>query len=77
MICKLIKSLYGLNQAPRPPVFGITIFSAYLLSLGFAEANLGTSMFIYRRGSDTMYLLMYVDDIVLTTSFSGHFRPSA
>jgi hypothetical protein len=25
-------------------------------------------MFIYRRGNDTVYLLLYVDDIVLTAS---------
>lgn len=36
--------------------------------MGFIEAKSGTSLFIYRRGQDTIYLLLYVDDIVLTTS---------
>jgi hypothetical protein len=27
-----------------------------------------TSLFIFRRGSDTVYLLLYVDDIILTAS---------
>jgi hypothetical protein len=37
-----------------------------LVSLGFVEAKSDTSMLIYHRDDDTMYLLLYVDDIVLT-----------
>jgi hypothetical protein len=36
--------------------------------LGFSEAKSDTSLFIYRHGNDTVYLLLYVDDIVLTAS---------
>jgi hypothetical protein len=43
-------------------------FASYLLSLGFVEAKLDTSLFIFHRGSKTVCLLLYVDDIVLTTS---------
>jgi hypothetical protein len=43
-------------------------FAAYLLSLGFVEAKSDTSLFVYRHGSDIIYLLLYVDDIVLTAS---------
>ena len=32
------------------------------------EAKTDTSLFVYRRGSETAYLLLYVDDIVLTAS---------
>jgi hypothetical protein len=32
------------------------------------EVKSNTSLFIYRRGDDTVYLLLYVDDIVLTAS---------
>jgi hypothetical protein len=39
-----------------------------LVSLGFMEAKSDTSLFVYRRGADTTYLLLYVDDIVLTAS---------
>jgi hypothetical protein len=31
-------------------------------------------MFLLRRGLDTVYLLLYVDDIVLTTSSTGLLR---
>jgi hypothetical protein len=43
-------------------------FATYLLSLGFVEAKSDTSLFIFRCGADTVYLLLYVDDIVLTAS---------
>jgi hypothetical protein len=39
-----------------------------LVSVGFAEAKSDTSLFIYRRGTDIAYLLLYVDDIILTGS---------
>jgi hypothetical protein len=32
------------------------------------SAKSDTSLFIYKHGHDTIYLLLYVDDIVLTTS---------
>jgi hypothetical protein len=38
----------------------------YLTTLGFIEAKSDISLFNFRRGSDTVYLLLYVDDIILT-----------
>ena len=38
------------------------------MTLGFTEAKSDTSLFIYRRVDETAYLLLYVDDIVLTAS---------
>jgi len=64
-VCRLNKSLYGLKQAPRA---WYSRFAAYLISLGFVEAKSDTSLFVYHRGSDLIYLLVYVDDIVLTAS---------
>jgi len=64
-VCRLNRSLYGLKQAPRT---WYSRFATYLLSLGFIEAKSDTSLFVYHRGPDTIYLLLYVDDIVLTAS---------
>jgi hypothetical protein len=64
-VCKLNKSLYGLKQAPRA---WYSRFATYLVSLGFTEAKSDTSVFIYHRGTEMAYLLLYVDDIVLTAS---------
>lgn len=64
-VCCLNRSLYGLKQAPRA---WYNQFASYLVSLGFVEAKSDTSLFVFRRGTDLIYLLLYVDDIVLTTS---------
>ena len=63
MVCRLNKSLYGLKQAPRAWNHR---FAAFLLTLGFVEAKSDTSLFIYHHGAETAYLLLYVDDIVLS-----------
>jgi hypothetical protein len=65
LVCHLRKSLYGLKQAPQA---WYSRFASYLTTLGFIEAKSDTSLFIFRRGSDTVYLLLYVDDIILPAS---------
>jgi hypothetical protein len=42
----------------------------YLTSLGFIEAKSVTSLFILCRSPDMAYLLLYVDDVILTASSS-------
>jgi hypothetical protein len=34
----------------------------------FIETKSDTSLFIFHRGSDTVYLLLYVDDIIMIVS---------
>jgi hypothetical protein len=58
-VCRLSKSLYGLKQAPRA---WNNTFASYVLSLGFVESKADTSLFVYHCGSETAYLLLYVDD---------------
>jgi hypothetical protein len=65
LVCRLNKSLYGLNQVSRA---WYHYFASYLVSLGFVEAKSNTLLFVYRRGVDTAYLLLYVNVIVLTAS---------
>jgi len=64
-VCRLNRSLYGLKQAPRA---WYSRFASYIIQLGFVEAKTDTSLFVYHQGTDTAYLPLYVDDIVLTTS---------
>jgi hypothetical protein len=59
------KSLYGLKQALQA---WYSRFATYLTTLGSIEAKSDTSQFIFHRGLDTVYLLLYVDDIILTAS---------
>jgi hypothetical protein len=65
LVCHLRKSLYGLKQAPRA---WYSRFVTYLTTLRFIEAKSNTSLFIFRRSSDTVYMLLYVDDTILTAS---------
>ena len=43
-------------------------FATYICKHGFSTAKSDTSLFIYKDQDDVAYLLLYVDDIVLTTS---------
>ena len=70
-VCRLNKSLYGLKQMPRA---WYSRFATHLLSLRFVEAKSDTSLFVYHCGADTIYLLLYVDNIVLTGSSDGLLR---
>lgn len=64
-ICKLKKAIYGLKQAPRA---WFDKFSSYLLEFGFICSLSDPSLFIYNHGHDMMYLLLYVDDMALTSN---------
>ncbi|GJT40172.1 ribonuclease H-like domain-containing protein [Tanacetum coccineum] len=64
----LKKSLYDLKQEPRAWFQG---FASYAIRVGFHHSKTDSSLFIYHRGADTAYLLIYVDDIILTASSSG------
>ncbi|KAJ0590748.1 putative RNA-directed DNA polymerase [Helianthus annuus] len=64
-VCRLRKSLYGLKQAPRA---WYQRFTDFVVSMGFLQSKCDNSLFTYHHGGDTAYLLIYVDDIILTTS---------
>jgi hypothetical protein len=63
--CKLDKSLYGLKQAPHAWYYRL---SDKLQSLGFLPSKDDISLFHYHKGSTTMFLLVYVDDIIVASS---------
>ena len=80
-LCRLVKALYGLKQAPRACHARL---GSVLRRLGFAPSTVDTSLFMFHRPEVTMYLLVYVDDIILINSsvtaadrllsaLSGHF----
>nr|GEX40194.1 ribonuclease H-like domain-containing protein [Tanacetum cinerariifolium] len=64
-VCRLQISLYGLKQAPRA---WFQRFTGYENKVGFSSSRCDSSLLIYQHGSNVAYLLIYVDDIVLTTS---------
>jgi hypothetical protein len=63
--CKLDKALYGFKQAPRALYSRL---STKLMAVGFTPSMTDISLFIYKKGSVIIYLLVYVDDIIVTSS---------
>lgn len=61
-VCHLKKALYGLKQAPQAWYHELQQF---LLSIGFINTKLDTPLFIYTHMHLIMYLLVYVDDLIL------------
>lgn len=62
-VCRLLKSLYGLKQAPRA---WFECFTSSLLTLGFVASQADSSLFILQSKGDLIYLLLYVDYIIIT-----------
>jgi len=71
-VCKLHKSLYVLKQALRA---WYTHMSDFLLSIGFLASKVAskvdTSLFILSNSTNIFYLLVCVNDILLTGSNSA------
>jgi histone deacetylase 1/2 len=67
-VCILDKALYGLKQAPRA---WYSRLSTKLQMLGFKASKEDTSLFFFRKGPLAMFILVYVDDIIVVSSISG------
>ena len=67
-VCQLHKSLYGLKHAPR---VWFERFTSHLLTLVFIASVADASLFILRRSSLIVYLLLYVNDIIITGNDSS------
>uniref|UniRef100_A0A2N9FFA4 Reverse transcriptase Ty1/copia-type domain-containing protein n=1 Tax=Fagus sylvatica TaxID=28930 RepID=A0A2N9FFA4_FAGSY len=67
-VCLLQKAIYGLKQAPRA---WFSRLSSRLIAFGFHGSRSDSSLFIYTKASVIMYVLIYVDDIILTGSHSA------
>ena len=61
-VCKLKKSLYGLRQAPR---CWFAKLSTALLDFGFRQDRADYSLFTYVSGASVLYVLVYVDDLII------------
>jgi histone deacetylase 1/2 len=64
-ICKLDKALYGLKQAPRA---WFSRLSTKLQALGFRPSKADTSLFFYSKKNISIFVLIYVDDIIVASS---------
>ena len=64
-VCKLQWSIYGLKQSPRA---WYARLSQRLSQLGFVPSKADASLFIFSHGAIQIYMLVYVDDIVIAGS---------
>ena len=68
-VCRLQKALYGLKQAPRAWFHKL---NSFLLQLGFQCSRVDASLFYFHSVYDIIILLIYVDDILITSSNPPH-----
>ena len=73
-VCKLVKSLYGLKQAPRAWYEKLT---EHLLKLNFEHFDLDdATLFIKKVGRFVVYLVVYVDDLLMTGNNESYIAAS-
>lgn len=65
LVCKLHKALYGLRQSPRAWYARLHIA---LLAWHLTQSQSDPNLYFTHIGSDTIALLVYVDDILITGS---------
>ncbi|WOH15705.1 hypothetical protein DCAR_0935248 [Daucus carota subsp. sativus] len=63
LVCKLVKSLYGLRQAPRE---WFLKFCTVLIQYGFKQTHTDHSLFVLKVNNSMVAVLVYVDDILVT-----------
>jgi hypothetical protein len=64
-VCKLNKAIYGLKQAPRA---WYARLCSKLIALGFTPSTSDTSLFYFNKDGITVFILVYVDDIIVASS---------
>jgi len=64
-VCLLKKALYGLKQAPRA---WFSRLSSHLLEFGFSISSADSSLFLFKSAHVQLMVLVYVDDLILTSS---------
>lgn len=63
-VCKLNKAIYGLKQVLR---VWFSELSSWLLNYSFSASKADSSLFIYHQQNLSIFILIYVDDIIITS----------
>ncbi|GAA0159498.1 transmembrane signal receptor [Lithospermum erythrorhizon] len=67
-VCRFHKSLYGLKQAPR---CWFAKLASSLRAYGFSHSCSDYSLFSYVRGDIRVHVLIYVDDLIISSNNSA------
>jgi len=68
MVCKLKKSIYNLKQVSRQWYLK---FNDTIVSFGFKENTIDRCIYLKVSGVKVIFLILYVDDILLATNDLG------
>ena len=71
-VCLFHKALYGLKQALRA---WFERFTTHLFHIGFSALKADGNLFIYSHDGHLVFLLLYVYDIILTSSDKAFTAP--
>ena len=72
-VCHLRRALYGLKQAPRA---WFAKFSPTISRLGCMANHYDSALFLRRTNKGTILLLLYVDDMIITSDDLMAFKNS-
>ena len=64
-VSRLHKAIYRLKQAPKDWYQALRTF---LLGLSFVTSRVDSSLFVYSRSNALIYFVVYVDDLIITSS---------
>lgn len=70
-VCRLHKAIYGLKQAPRA---WFNKLKKYLVQQGFQGCHSETSLFVHISSVSIIYILVYVDDLIITGKDAAHIQ---
>jgi hypothetical protein len=65
LVCKLKRVLYELKQVSK---IWYDIIHKFLIDLGFKRSDSDHAIFIFKAGNKTIFLVMYVNDLLLFES---------
>lgn len=70
-VCKLVKAFYVLKQTPQA---WFPKLSASLHSWKFVDSKSDSSLFVYTQGGIIIYILIYIDNIIVTSNNSSKLK---
>ena len=65
LVCKVIKTLYGLKQSPRAWYQRI---DSFFINEGFCRSHADHSLFIKQTGDYILVTILYIDDYIILSS---------